>query len=122
MVDAHTVDKPLAEPTGDFRVVGVEHHAIVLAQPGQRGDREETPISDDSAAPAHQPVVLTVVHLRPGAVAGARGNRQHQVAQPQLVSVDLQVGDVIVGTQHRQHDPALLVQVPVDVEKRCVGR
>ena len=107
MVDAHAVDESLGEPAGDFGVAGVEHRAILLTQPGQRGDREESAIAADPVAPAHQPVVLAVVHLRAGAVGGAGGDGQRQVAQPQQVSIDFEVGDIVVGTQQRQHDSAL---------------
>ena len=122
MVDAYTVDETLGEPAGHFGVAGVEHGTVLLAQPGQRGDREEAAIAADTVAPAHQPVVLAVVHLGAGAARSIGGDRQRQAPQPQQVAVDFQVGDVVVGTQQRQHDSALRVQVPVDVEERRVVR
>ena len=75
VVDAHAVDQALVEPALDLDVGGVENGAVLLAQTGQRGDREEPPVTADAVAPADQPVVLTVVHLGPGAepVPGAIG-------------------------------------------------
>ncbi len=122
MVDAHAVDEVLGEPPGDLGVRGVEHLPIFLAQTGQRGDREEAPVTADAVAPAHQPIVLTVVHVGAGAFCGARREGQSQVAQPQPVPVDLQIGGVVVGAQDRQHDAPVVVEVPVDVEIRCVVR
>ena len=75
VVDAHAVDQALVEPALDLDVGGVEHRAVLLAQPGQRGDREEPPVAAHPVAPADQPVVLAVVHLGAGPVPvpGAMG-------------------------------------------------
>src|SRR6202035_5309929 len=112
MVDAHAVHEPLAEPAGDFGVSVVEHRAIFLPQPGQRGDREEAPVAGDPVSPAHQTVVLAVMDLcavlRSASLPGARGDRQRQVAQPQPVAVDLRLARVVVGTQYWQHNSAAL--------------
>ena len=78
---------------------GVEHRGVFLAQAGQRGDGEEPPVAAQPVPPADQPVVLTVVHLAPGARAGARGDREGQIAEPQDVTVDGQIVDIVVGTQ-----------------------
>ena len=51
--------------------------------------------------------MLTVVHLRAGAVAGARRDREGQIAEPQQVVVDGEVGHIVVRTQHRQHNSAV---------------
>ena len=71
MVDAHTVDQSLGEPARHLGVGALEHRGILLTQSGQRGDREEPAIAARPVAPADQPVVLAVVHLRAGAGVGA---------------------------------------------------
>jgi hypothetical protein len=58
------------------------------------------------------------VNLRTAALTGTGGDREGQVAESQHVPVDRQVGDVVVGTQHRQDDSAVGVGGPVDVEER----
>ena len=63
VVDAHAVDQTFVEPALDLDVGGVEHGAVLLAQAGQRGDREEPPVTAHPVAPADQAVVLAVVHL-----------------------------------------------------------
>src|ERR1700740_3295633 len=108
MVDAHSAHQSLAEPAGYLGVAGVEHGAIVLPQPGQRGDRKEAAITAEPASPAHQPGVLAVVDLRARSLPGAGGDGQRKVAEAQHVGVDLQVGDVVVGTQYREHNSAVL--------------
>ncbi|CNU54466.1 Uncharacterised protein [Mycobacterium tuberculosis] len=49
--------------------------------------------------PSDQPIVLAVVHSGAGAVPAAGGDGQRQVAQPQQVAVDSEVGNVAVGAQ-----------------------
>ena len=60
--------RPSANQRLHLDVGGVEDRAVLLAQPGQRGDREEPPVAAHAVAPADQPVVLTVVHLGAGPV------------------------------------------------------
>lgn len=80
-------------------MAGVEHSAVFLAQAGQRGDREETAVAAQPVPPSDQPIVLAVVHSGAGAVPAAGGDGQRQVAQPQQVAVDSEVGNVAVGAQ-----------------------
>ena len=81
MVDAHTVDQSLGEPARHLGVGALEHRRILLTQSGQRGDREEPAIAARPVAPADQPVVLAVVHLRAGAGVGARGDGEGEIAE-----------------------------------------
>ena len=82
MVDAHPVDESVGEPARHLGVAGVEHHAIFLAQPGQRRDREEAAIPAQPVAPADQPVMLAVVDFGAGAIARAGRDGKCQIAQP----------------------------------------
>ncbi len=66
--------------------------------------------------------MLAVVHLGAGARSGPRCDGIGEVAEPQHVPVHHQAGDIVVGTQDRQHDSAAIVQLPVDVEVRRVRR
>ena len=65
--------------------------------------------------------MLAVVHLRAGPVTGAGCDGERQIAEAQHVAVDSQVSNVVVRTQHRQHNPAI-AELPVDIEERCVCR
>ena len=121
MVDAQSVDQSLGEPAGHFGMRCIEHLGIFLAQPGQRGDREEAAVPAYVVAPADQLVVLALVDLLGGAGPGARCDRPRPVAEAQHVAVDGEPGDVIVRTQHRQHDSPV-GQIPVDIEVRAVRR
>ncbi len=120
MVDAYAVDETLGEPALDLDVRGVEHGAVLLAQPGQRGDGEEPAVPAHVVAPADQPVVLPIVHLRSATGTGARRDGPFPGVQPQHVTVDGQAVDVVVGTEDGQDDSAIRVQRPVDVEVRRV--
>ena len=116
VVDAQAVDQTFVEPALHLHMGGVEYRAVLLPQTGQRGDREEPPVAAYPAAPAGQTVVLTIVYLAAGARAGPRCDGIAEVAEPQYVPVDHEVVDIVVGTQDRQHDSAV-VQRPVDIEK-----
>ncbi len=72
VIDAESVDDPVGEPACDLDVGGVEDRAVLLAQRGQRGDREEPPVPADVVAPPDEPVVLAVVHLAAGTRTGTR--------------------------------------------------
>ena len=115
MVDTHAVHQALAEPAPDLDVGCVEYGAVLLAESSQRGDGEEPPIPAPPASPPGQPIVLAVMDFGARPRTGARRDRIHQIAQPQHITVDLEVGDVVVGTQYRQHDSAA-VEIPVDIE------
>nr|CRL82048.1 hypothetical protein CPGR_05264 [Mycolicibacter nonchromogenicus] len=121
MVDAQTVHEPLIEPAFDLYVAGVENGAVFLTQCRQGRDREETSVAADAAAPTRQSIVLAIVHLSAGARAGSGCDGEDQIAQAKPVSVDRQVGDVVIGTQDRQYDAAG-VEVPIDVEVVRVRR
>ena len=124
MVDADPVDQVLGEPPSDLGMAGVEHGAVLLAQPRERGDREEPPVAACAIAPAGQLVVLPVVHFGAGAGAGARQDRVLQVTEPQHGRVDSafdnEVGHIVVRAQNGQHDSTVGVQVPVDIKVRRV--
>ena len=45
MIDPNSVDEPLGEPSGNLGMRRVEDRRILLAQAGQRGDREEAPVA-----------------------------------------------------------------------------
>src|SRR4051794_35605960 len=100
---------------------GIENGAVLLPQPGQRGDREEPTVAAYPAAPADEAVMLTVVHLAAGARACPRRNGITEVAEAQYVAVHHEVVDIIVRTQNRQYDSAV-VQRPVDIEERGESR
>ena len=82
VVDPQAVDQALAEPSTDLRVRGLEDVAILDAYAGEGVDREEAAVVEVlvRVPPAHQPVVLPVVHdLRvvesSSALPGASGKR-----------------------------------------------
>ena len=64
VVDAHAVHQSLAEPAPDLDVGCVENRAVLLAESGQRGDGEESPIPAPPASPSGQPIVLTGMDFR----------------------------------------------------------
>src|SRR5712675_1995834 len=94
MIDAKSVYQTLGEPAPDLDMGGVEHRAVLLPQPGKRRDRKEAPVAADAVAPSGQPVVPVV-----GRIARR--------------------GGVVVGTEYRQDNSAVGVEIPVDIK---VGR
>ena len=124
MIDPDTVDESLGEPSGHFGMRRVEDRRILLAQAGQRGDREEAPVAAHPGAPVDQAVVLAVVHGAGVVVLGgrARGDRKPHPVEGQVIAVDDESLQVLGASEHRQHDPPLRVGGEVDVEEGRVVR
>jgi len=121
VVHPQPADQPVRHPAQDQGVGGPENLRVLDPHRGQRGDVEEPPVVQLGVGPApvDQPVVLTLVHLLRGAVAGAGRDREPLVVVGQLAVDQLEVGHGIIIGQHRDHDrrPA-----PVDVEELRVLR
>ena len=122
MIDPNSVDEPLGEPSGNLGMRRVEDRRILLAQAGQRGDREEAPVAAPRCA------------SRPGGSAGGRarhgrrrpGSRARRDRKPhpvegQVIAVDGESLQVLGASEHRQH-VALRVGGEVDVEEGRVVR
>ena len=121
MVDAQTGDLAGLDPAQHLAVRVVEHRRVLDADRGERGDVEEAAVAELGIAPppAHELVVLPVVHLLGGAPTGTGGDREAVVVEGQRVAVDPQLRHVGVVAEHRQQQAAAR---PVDVEVARVRR